>query len=74
MVKLFWKSGFSGIYFGVVEEGAIAAGDSIELLDRSPNSVTIAKSSPPIKVRPRTNHSSNVSSPHQSAEVGNKKF
>lgn len=42
MVKLFWQSGFSGIYFGVVEEGGIAAGDPIELLERSHQGVTIA--------------------------------
>jgi MOSC domain-containing protein YiiM len=42
MVKLFWQSGFSGIYFGVVEEGDIAAGDSIQLLKRHSNGVTIA--------------------------------
>jgi MOSC domain-containing protein YiiM len=41
MVKLFWKSGFSGLYFGVVEEGDIAAGDAIELLERPGASVTI---------------------------------
>jgi MOSC domain-containing protein YiiM len=43
MVKLFWQSNFSGLYFGVVEEGDIAAGDAIELLDRPANSVTIAE-------------------------------
>jgi MOSC domain-containing protein YiiM len=43
MVNLFWKSGFSGIYFGVVEEGEIAAGDSIELVESEPASVTIAE-------------------------------
>ncbi len=43
MVKLFWQSGFSGIYFGIVEEGEIAAGDPIELLERPPNSVTVAE-------------------------------
>jgi MOSC domain-containing protein YiiM len=42
MVKLFWKSGFSGVYFGVLEEGDIATGDAIELLERTPASVTIA--------------------------------
>jgi MOSC domain-containing protein YiiM len=42
MVKLFWKSGFSGLYFGVVEEGDIAAGDPIELVQRMPDSVSIA--------------------------------
>lgn len=43
MVKLFWKSGFSGLYFGVVEEGDIAAGDPIELVRRIPDSVSIAE-------------------------------
>jgi len=42
IVKLFWNSGFPGIYFGVVEEGEIGAGDAIELLDRDPAGVTIA--------------------------------
>jgi MOSC domain-containing protein YiiM len=42
MVKLFWQSGFSGIYFGVVEEGEIGAGDAIEVLARDPSGVTIA--------------------------------
>jgi MOSC domain-containing protein YiiM len=42
MVKLFWKSGLSGIYFGVVEEGEIEAGDSIELLEGGAAGVTIA--------------------------------
>ena len=43
MVKLFWQSGFSGLYFGIVEEGDIAAGDAIELLERPSDSVTIAE-------------------------------
>jgi MOSC domain-containing protein YiiM len=43
MVKLFWQSGFSGFYFGVVEEGDIAAGDPIELLSRPAEGVTIAE-------------------------------
>jgi MOSC domain-containing protein YiiM len=43
MVKLFWKSGFPGIYFGVEEEGEIAAGDSIELVEAEPAGVTIAE-------------------------------
>jgi MOSC domain-containing protein YiiM len=43
MVKRFWQSGLSGIYFGVVEEGDIAAGDPIELVHREPASVTIAE-------------------------------
>ena len=54
MVKLFWQSGFSGIYFGVVEEGDIAAGDSIQLLERpkeaSP-SPRLSKRTKPAKTR-----------------------
>ena len=42
MVKLFWNSGFSGFYFGVVEEGDIAAGDAIELLEQNPQAASIA--------------------------------
>jgi len=42
MVKLFWQSGFSGIYFGVVEEGEIGAGDPMELLEGGGAGVTIA--------------------------------
>src|SRR6185312_9519592 len=30
MVKLFWNSGRPGIYFSIVEEGDLAAGDEIE--------------------------------------------
>jgi len=43
MVKLFWKSNFSGIYFGVVEEGEIGASDSMELLERHALGVTVAE-------------------------------
>src|SRR5262249_14723509 len=32
MVKRFWHSGRSGIYFSVIEEGDVAAGDPIELV------------------------------------------
>jgi MOSC domain-containing protein YiiM len=42
MVKLFWKSGLSGIYFGVVEEGEIGAGDSMELVEGDAAGATIA--------------------------------
>jgi MOSC domain-containing protein YiiM len=41
MVKQFWASGRSGIYFAVVEEGDLGAGDLIELLKRVPKSVTV---------------------------------
>jgi MOSC domain-containing protein YiiM len=43
MVKHFWQSSFSGFYFAVVEEGEVAAGDAIQLLNRDPASVTIAE-------------------------------
>jgi len=43
MVKLFWKSNLSGIYFSVAEEGEIGAGDEIELLETDPASVTLAE-------------------------------
>lgn len=42
MVKLFWQSGRSGIYFSIVEEGALAAGDSIERIARGPEQITVA--------------------------------
>jgi len=42
MVKLFWKSGRSGIYFSIVEEGDVAAGDSIERLARGPEQITVS--------------------------------
>lgn len=42
MVKLFWTSGRSGIYFSIVEEGDLGAGDSIERVLRGPEEITIA--------------------------------
>lgn len=42
MVKRFWHSGFSGIYFGVVEEGELGAGDEVELLDRQQEGIRVA--------------------------------
>jgi MOSC domain-containing protein YiiM len=42
MVKRFWRSGFSGIYFGVVEEGELGAGDNVELLDRQKDGIRVA--------------------------------
>jgi MOSC domain-containing protein YiiM len=42
MVRRFWASGRSGIYFSVVEEGEIEAGDSIEQVASDPNGVSIA--------------------------------
>jgi MOSC domain-containing protein YiiM len=42
MVKRFWNSGFSGIYFSVAEEGHLEAGARIELLERQTESVSVA--------------------------------
>ena len=42
MVKRFWQSGRSGIYFSVVEEGAFAAGDGIERTFEQPDGVSVA--------------------------------
>ena len=42
MVKRFAKSDRSGIYFSVVQEGEIAAGDTVELVSRDPNNITVA--------------------------------
>jgi MOSC domain-containing protein YiiM len=42
MVKKFWHSGRSGIYFSVVEEGDVAAGDPIERTSRNPEAVSVA--------------------------------
>jgi MOSC domain-containing protein YiiM len=42
MIKRFIASRFSGYYFAVAEEGRVAAGSPIEVLDRDPNSVTVS--------------------------------
>lgn len=42
MVKRFWQSGRSGIYFSVVEEGDVAAGDLIEEVAPGKENVTVA--------------------------------
>jgi MOSC domain-containing protein YiiM len=42
MVKKFWQSGRSGIYFSVVEEGDVAAGDLIERTARGAEAVSVA--------------------------------
>ena len=42
MVKRFLHSGRNGFYAAVVEEGEVAAGDSIELLERDEKGVTVA--------------------------------
>ena len=42
MTKLFLASGRSGFYLLVEEEGAVTAGDTIELLSRDPREVTVS--------------------------------
>ncbi|MGA2186003.1 MAG: MOSC domain-containing protein [Bryobacteraceae bacterium] len=42
MVKRFWISGRSGIYFSVVEEGELVAGDAIEQVGAGPEEITVA--------------------------------
>lgn len=42
MVKRFLNSRLSGIYFSVMQEGEIAAGDAIELVSRDENNITVA--------------------------------
>jgi len=41
MVKRFLESERSGFYLAVVEEGEVAAGDTIELVERVPHEVTV---------------------------------
>jgi MOSC domain-containing protein YiiM len=43
MVKRFWQSGRSGIYFAVVEEGDVAAGDPIEKIEAGAVPITVAE-------------------------------
>lgn len=43
MVKRFLASGLSGLYFAVDEEGDLAAGDSIEPLERATHEVTVSE-------------------------------
>ncbi len=42
MVKRFWLSGRSGIYFSVIEEGELGAGDAIERVGSGPEPITVA--------------------------------
>jgi MOSC domain-containing protein YiiM len=42
MVKRFLNSRLSGIYFSVVQEGEVGAGDAINLVNRDENNVTVA--------------------------------
>jgi MOSC domain-containing protein YiiM len=42
MVKRFLNSRLSGIYFSVLQEGEIGAGDAIELVERDKHNITVA--------------------------------
>jgi MOSC domain-containing protein YiiM len=42
MVKKFWHSNRPGIYFSVVEEGGVAAGDLIESIAHDPDGISVA--------------------------------
>src|SRR5205085_7438828 len=42
MVKRFWQSDRPGIYFSVVDEGDVGAGDAIEKVGHVPDSVSVA--------------------------------
>lgn len=41
MVKLFWNSGRPGIYFSIVEDGDLAAGDTIERVSKGREAVSV---------------------------------
>src|SRR5205807_8051036 len=42
MVKRFQRSGRTGFYLAVLQEGDVAAGDSLELIARDPHGFTVA--------------------------------
>lgn len=42
IVRKFMKSGRPGLYFSVIEEGLVSAGDKIELISRDENDVTVS--------------------------------
>jgi MOSC domain-containing protein YiiM len=42
MIKRFFASGRSGMYFSVVEEGMVGNGDEIEVVSRAPEGISIA--------------------------------
>lgn len=42
MIKLFWKSGLSGMYFAIAKEGELGAEDHIELVEKHPAQVAVA--------------------------------
>jgi len=41
IIKRFLASGLTGIYFKVLQEGEVGAGDEIKLINRDPNNVTV---------------------------------
>ena len=43
IVKQFWNTSFSGIYFKVLKTGFVKVGDSLELIHQQKNTLTIAK-------------------------------
>jgi MOSC domain-containing protein YiiM len=43
ILKMFLASGRSGIYFKVLEEGEVGAGDTIEQIRKDPNGITISE-------------------------------
>ncbi len=43
IVKRFWLSGLSGIYFSIVSEGELEAGDSIERIERPSRPISVAE-------------------------------
>jgi MOSC domain-containing protein YiiM len=42
MIKRFIASHFSGFYFAVLEEGHLAAGSTVEIVDRDPHNVSVS--------------------------------
>jgi MOSC domain-containing protein YiiM len=42
ILKRFWQSGRSGIYYSVVAEGDLAAGDPIERIGKGPEEISVA--------------------------------
>ena len=42
MVKRFWRSGFSGVYFAIAVEGELEAGDTLEKISSPARTVSIA--------------------------------
>jgi MOSC domain-containing protein YiiM len=43
MVKLFWKSARSGVYFAVEQPGVICAGDDVRIVERDAQNVSVAE-------------------------------